>query len=311
MYIGIDLGGTNIAAGIVDNNGNIICKDSVPTLAQRPIEYVIGDMAQLCRSICDKADINIDDIESIGVGCPGVVDRENGIVTYACNLKMNNTPLCKILGEKLNKKTYVENDANAAAWGEYIVNGNNVDNFVFITLGTGIGGGVIINHKLYRGFNGAGAEIGHIILNIDGKRCNCGNNGCWEAYASVTALISQTERAMQESPESLMNEWVKINGKVSGRTAFDCAKNGDKAAKDVVDQYVKYVGAGLISVLNIFQPTKILIGGGISKEGDFLLDSVRKIVYEGDYNKHMPKTKIEVATLFNDAGIIGAALSCD
>ena len=311
MYIGIDLGGTNIAAGIVDNNGNIICKDSVPTLAQRPIEYVIGDMAQLCRSICDKADINIDDIESIGVGCPGVVDRENGIVTYACNLKMNNTPLCKILGEKLNKKTYVENDANAAAWGEYIVNGNNADNFVFITLGTGIGGGVIINHKLYRGFNGAGAELGHIILNIDGKRCNCGNNGCWEAYASVTALISQTERAMQESPESLMNEWVKINGKVSGRTAFACAKNGDKAAKDVVDQYVKYVGAGLISVLNIFQPTKILVGGGISKEGDFLLDSVRKIVYEGDYNKHMPKTKIEVATLFNDAGIIGAALSCD
>ena len=223
---------------------------------------------------------------------------------------MKNTELGAMLRKRLGKPVNVENDANAASLGEYAVNGNNEDSFVFITLGTGVGGGVIINGKPYRGFNSAGAELGHIIVNAEGEEiCNCGNKGCWEAYASVTALIRQTKRAMQLDGLSLMHDWVKENGAVSGRTAFDCAKMGDKTAKAVVDQYIRYVGVGLISILNIFQPSKILIGGGISKEGDYLLNPLKEFVYAGDYNKYREKTIIDIATLFNDAGIIGAALS--
>lgn len=173
-----------------------------------------------------------------------------------------------------------------------------------------MGGGVIIDGKPYRGFNCAGGELGHIVINADGDEiCSCGNKGCWEAYASVTALIRQTNRAMQSDSSSMMHKWIQENGEVSGRIAFDCAKMGDKTAKTVVEQYIRYVSYGLISILNIFQPSKILIGGGISKEGDYLLNPLRKYVYAGDYNKYREKTKIEAATLFNDAGIIGAALS--
>lgn len=309
-YIGIDLGGTNIAAGVVDKAGHIIHKSSIPTLAQRPAEEIADDMAKLCADITVGAGCSMSDIEAIGVGCPGTVDNRNGIVRYACNLRMENTPLGTMLEEKLNKKVFLENDANAAAFGEYIVNGDNAESFVLITLGTGVGGGAIINGRLLRGFNGAGGELGHIVINADGSEvCSCGLKGCWEAYASVTALIRQTKEAMQKNADSAMHEWVKEYGKVSGRTAFECAKAGDKTANEVVKLYIRYVGLGLISILNIFQPNKILIGGGISKEGDYLLNPLREYVYAGDYNKRGEKTKIEAATLFNDAGIIGAALS--
>lgn len=310
MYIGIDLGGTNIAAGVVDETGKIIYKSSVPTLAQRPIEEIIDDMTDLCIDIVDGAGCSISDIKSIGIGCPGTVDNRTGIIAYANNLNMKNTEIGPMLKKRLGKIVNVENDANAAALGEYAVNGDNADSFVMITLGTGVGGGVVINGNLYRGFNSAGAELGHIIINAESEeQCTCGNKGCWEAYASVTALIRQTKRAMQSDSGSMMHKWGEENGEVSGRTAFDCAKAGDKTAKKVVDQYIKYVGAGLISILNIFQPSKILIGGGISKEGDYLLEPLKKYVYEGDYNKYREKTIIDIATLFNDAGIIGAALS--
>ncbi|MEI3116065.1 MAG: ROK family protein [Eubacteriales bacterium] len=310
MYIGIDLGGTNIAAGVVDEAGKIIYKASVPTLAQRPIEEIVEDMADLCVDIVDGANCSIADIKAVGIGCPGTVDNKSGVIAYSCNLKMKNTELRAMLEKRLGKRINLENDANAAALGEYAVNGDNADSFVLITLGTGVGGGVIIDGKPYRGFNCAGGELGHIIINAEGEEeCSCGNKGCWEAYASVSALIRQTKRAMQSDISSMMHKWVQENGEVSGRTAFDCAKMGDRAATAVVEQYIRYVGTGLISILNIFQPSKILIGGGISKEGDYLLNPLRKYVYAGDYNKYREKTKIEAATLFNDAGIIGAALS--
>ncbi len=310
LYIGIDLGGTNIAAGIVDEKGNILKKDSVPTLAERPIEEIVNDMASLCRRLLAEENISIDDIEAIGLGCPGTVDSQNGVIAYANNLKMKNTPIREMLGARFpGKRIKLENDANAAAFGEYAVNGGGAGSFVFITLGTGVGGGVIIDGKLYKGFNGAGAELGHTTLVLDGEPCSCGRNGCWEAYASVTALIRQTKAAMDSAPDSSMHRWVEENGKVSGRTAFDCARNGDKAAQAVVDNYVKYVADGIVDTINIFQPETLLIGGGISKEGEYLLGPIREYVEKYDYNKYMPKTKIGAATLFNDAGIIGAALS--
>lgn len=312
MKIGIDLGGTNIAAGLVDDDNRIIAKTSAPTLSDRPIAEVIDDIAGVCKRLVSGESMTMDNIESIGIGCPGTIDHNNGTVVYSNNIRMENVRLREELQKRLGKPVSVENDANAAAMGEYAVNGGGADSFVFITLGTGVGGGVIINGRIYRGFNGAGGELGHIIINTYGdEQCTCGNKGCWEAYASVTALIRQTKAAMRANPDSMMNEWAQKNNEVSGRTAFECAKAGDIAAQNVVSQYIKYVGAGLISVLNIFQPKLLLIGGGISKEGEYLLKPLREYVYAGDYNKFMPKTEIKAASLFNDAGIIGAALAAN
>ena len=310
MYIGIDLGGTNIAVGLVNDGGKIMAKASTPTLSQRPIQEIIEDIAKVCGVLVNGEGMTMDDIESVGIGCPGTIDHKNGIVVYSNNIRMENVRLCEELQKRLGKSVSIENDANAAALGEYIVNGSGAESFVLVTLGTGVGGGVIIDGKLYRGFNGAGAELGHILINTDGgEPCTCGNKGCWEAYASVTALIRQTKAAIQKNNASMMNEWVLKHNKVSGRTAFECARMGDKTAQEVVDRYVEYVGTGLISILNIFQPKLLLIGGGISKEGEYLMKPLRDYVYSGDYNKFMPKTEIKTASLFNDAGIIGAAFS--
>lgn len=308
-YIGIDLGGTNIAAGIVDENGRTLVKDSTPTLAQRPNSEVVEDMCSLCERLVKNADIDMDDIGAIGIGCPGTVDTRNAEVVFAANTNMEKLYIGDMIKKRLNKPVYADNDANAAAYGEYIINGKGAESFVLITLGTGVGGGIIIDKKLYHGFNQAGAELGHITLVSGGEQCSCGKKGCWEAYASVTALIHQTKRAMDEHPESSMNKWVENYGKVSGRTAFECAKQGDAAAKTVVDNYIRYVADGLVSILNIFQPERICVGGGISKEGDYLMDPLKELVYKDDFNRHMPKTVIETASLFNDAGIIGAALA--
>lgn len=310
LYLGIDLGGTNIAAGIVDEKGTIIRQGSTPTIATRPIEEIVKDMGELCLSLVKEEGLTLDDITAVGLGCPGTVDNKNGIITYSNNIPMQNVPMRKMLEEYFpNKPINLENDANAAAYGEYIINGQGAESFIFITLGTGVGGGVILDGKLYRGFNCAGAELGHITLITGGQPCTCGKNGCWEAYASVTALIRETNEAMENAPESAMHKWVEENGKVSGRTAFDCAKAGDATAQMVVDNYVRYVADGLVSIVNIFQPEKLSIGGGISKEGDYLLNPIKEFVSKYDYNKYMPKTEITIATLFNDAGIIGAALS--
>lgn len=310
MYIGIDLGGTNIAIGIVNDKGEVLKKDSVPTLLPRNYKEIVKDMVTLINKITAEMGIGQEDIDGIGMGCPGTVDSENGVITYSNNLDMHNVPIVQELKKYFDKPISVINDANAAAYGEYIVNGDNVDSFVFITLGTGVGGGIVINKKIYSGFNGAGGELGHITLVHDGVPCNCGNVGCWEAYASVTALIEQTQEAMSKNPDSLMHELSKKEGKVSGKTSFDAAKMGDVAAKKVVDKYIEYVSSGLVSIINIFQPEKLVIGGGISKEGDYLLNPIKEYCFSREYNKYMKKVDISIATLFNDAGIIGAALSC-
>lgn len=309
MYIGIDLGGTNIAVGVVTDAGEILAQDSAPTLAEREYPEIVKDMAMLCERVAKKAGCTMQDIKAIGIGCPGSIDRKNGIVSYANNLKMDHTPLAAELQKYFDLPVQVENDANAAAFGEYMINGEGVDHFIFITLGTGVGGGIIINKEIYSGFNGAGGELGHFTLVFDGEPCTCGNAGCWEAYASVTALIRQTKAAMEKNPDSLMHSIVAQQGKVNGRTAFDAAKQGDKAAQEVVDTYVSYVAAGVMSMINIFQPEKFVIGGGISKEGDRLLKPIIDFVNQFGYNKYLEKTEIKVATLFNDAGIIGAALA--
>ncbi|MBQ8637005.1 MAG: ROK family glucokinase [Clostridia bacterium] len=309
MYVGIDLGGTNIAAGVVDENGKILSKASVPTKAIRPNEEYGDDMIMIAKKVIVDAGMDISDIKAVGVGAPGSVDSKNGKVYDSENLGMDNFALADYISKGVGLPVYLENDANAAAFGEYSMNGNDAENYIFVTLGTGVGGGIVIDGKIIRGFNGTGAELGHTSIKFDGIDCNCGRRGCWEAYASVTALIRQTKEAMEKNPDSLMHNIAEKEGKVSGRTSFDAAKQGDAAAQKVVDNYAEYIGIGIANMVNIFQPNKIVIGGGISKEGDYLLDRVKKFVDANDYNRSQEKAKIEVATLFNDAGIIGAAFA--
>lgn len=308
-YIGIDLGGTNIAVGLVDEAGKIIADMSVPTVAERHYSEIVKDMAEVSKKVVEKAGVPMTEVKGVGIGCPGSIDNANGICTYSNNINMENAEIAKEFKKHLDLPVNLENDANAAALGEYEINGNGAESFVFITLGTGVGGGVIINGKIFRGFNGVGAELGHTVVVSGGEACTCGRLGCWEAYASVTALIRQTKAAMEKNPDSLMHELAKKEGKVSGRTAFDAAKQGDSAAQEVVNKYFEYVGEGITNMVNIFQPEKIVIGGSISKEGDYLLKPVAEYVKAKDYNRYMSKTKVEIATLFGDAGIIGAALS--
>lgn len=308
MYIGIDLGGTNIAAGIVREDGKIVVQSSVPTLSQRPTDEIVKDMVFLSKQLIKDAELELNDIEAVGIGCPGTINFETGEVIYSNNIKMEHYMLAKEFQKYLNLPVKIDNDANCAAMGEYIVSGNNVPIFMFITLGTGVGSGLILNGKVFRGFNGAASEAGHITLVSGGEPCTCGKRGCWETYALVTALIRQTKVAMEKNPESLMHEIAKAEGKISGRTSFDAAKQGDKAAQAVVKQYAQYVADGIVSVENVLQPDIISVGGGISREGEYLLQPVCEYAAANGFNKFMPKTKIVTAQSFNDAGIIGAAM---
>ena len=310
MYIGIDLGGTNIAVGVVSDDKQIAATGSRPTLAERPYQQIVQDMAELCKEVTEGAGYTMSDVQGIGIGSPGTVDSEGGVIVYANNLNWNDVPIVAELQKYYkNIPIVVENDANAAAYGEYVACGHGRDSFVAITLGTGVGGGIVLNKKIYRGFNGAGGELGHITLVHDGEACTCGRKGCWEVYASVTGLIRQTKAAIAEHPDSKMADWVREKGDISGRTAFEAAKAGDEAAQEVVNNYLCYVADGIASVINIFQPDVLVIGGGISKEGDYLLKPIQAYVDANTYCKSIPQTEIRIATLRNDAGIIGAALA--
>ncbi len=311
-YIGIDLGGTNIAAGITDESGKILIKSSVPTLAHRESDEITKDMASLCLSLIEKLGITLSEVKYIGVATPGIANRARGTVDYACSLPFVNYPLCKKLAELTGiKKVYIENDANAAALGEAVQGAaKNCDNSVMITLGTGVGGGCIIDRKVYSGFNFCGPELGHIVIVHGGRQCSCGRKGCWEAYSSATGLINMTKEKMETAKDSKM--WEICDGditKVNGRTAFTAAKAGDAAGKEVVDEYVAYLADGLVNIINIFQPEVLCIGGGVSGEGDYLLKPVKAIVDKEDYARDsISRTKIKIAELGNDAGIIGAAM---
>ncbi len=315
MYkLGIDLGGTNIACGVVDSNFKIIGEGKVKTNMPRPAEDIVDDMAKAALMAVENAGLTINDIDSVGVGTPGTVEYSTGVVVYANNLDFYDLPLADMLEKRLNKKVYVENDANAAAYGEYIAGaGKGVEKFVAITLGTGVGGGIITDGKIYSGSNCAGAELGHTVIQMNGEACTCGRNGCFEAYASATALVRQTKQAMTRFPKSKMwevcgNDLTAVNG----ITAFDAMRQGDAAAKSVVDTYIGYLSVGISNMINIFQPDVICIGGGISHEGETILKPIRAVVDGEDYARNMAKrTKIVVAELGNDAGIIGAAYLSD
>ena len=313
-YIGVDLGGTNIAIGICDEERKIVLKDKVPTGAHRPTDCIIEDMAKLCCDLVERVGISWDDIGYVGIAAPGTVDPAAGVVMYSNNIKMFKYPICAKLASMLpaKKDVYLENDANAAALAEAKVGaGKGKEDVVMITLGTGLGGGIVIDGKLYSGFNYAGAELGHMIIEHDGKLCTCGHKGCWEAYSSATGLINMTKEKLAEDKDTVM--WDMVEGdieKANARTAFNAAKQGDHAGKEVVDMYIDYLASGMINIVNIFQPEVFCIGGGVCGEGDYLLKPLTKLVDEGQYGaaSRDVKTAIRIAELGNDAGIIGAAL---
>lgn len=312
MYrVGIDLGGTNIAAGLVDSDGNIVYKDSVPTQRERPYQEIIKDMAILTKKIIGESKVPMEEVRSIGIGSPGTPDCENGIIVYNNNLNFRNVPIRDEMQKYLELPVYVDNDANCAALAECVAGAaKGTNSSVTITLGTGVGSGIITDGKVYSGFNFAGGEIGHTVIVVDGEPCGCGRKGCWESYASATALIRQTKQAAGQTPESDINKLVDGDmNKVDAKTAFDAAKLGDKVGEMVVKQYIKYIAEGVINVINIFMPEVLVIGGGVCKEGDYLLNPLKEIVSKGVYSKEeIPQTKIKIAQMGNAAGIIGAAM---
>ena len=311
MYnIGIDLGGTNIVASVVNEDYRILGTGKTPTSTPRSADEIFDDIAAMCREAMDKAGVTINDISSIGMGTPGTVNGE-GVIEFANNLGFNNVPARDMLKERLGDlPVFIANDANCAALGEaYAGCGNGSKNFVAVTLGTGVGSGIIVDGKIVTGVNFAGGECGHMVIMVDGEACTCGRRGCWEAYASATALIRQTKEAMEKYPDSVMHELAKAEGKVSGRTAFDAMRKGDIAGIEVVDNYIKYVACGLIDIVNALQPEIICVGGGICNEGDTLMTPLKRFVQAERYSIHSRiQTKIMKAELGNDAGVIGAAL---
>ncbi len=312
MYrIGVDLGGTNISVGVVDGDFNIIGRGKMKTNTPRPAEEIFADIAKAVEMAIDDAGINMDEVISIGVGTPGTVNNETGTIEYANNLGFDNVPAKKMLEDLTGKPCFFANDASCAALGEFYAGaGKGSKNLVAVTLGTGVGSGIVIEGKLFRGANSAGGELGHTVINVNGEPCNCGRNGCWERYASATALIAQTKAAMEQNPDSKM--WNCAGGKlenVNGRTSFDAMRMGDEAAKELVDKYTYYVAVGVINIINIFQPDVVCIGGGICNEGETLLAPVREFCYQERYSKYSQnQAKICKAELGNDAGVIGAAL---
>ena len=310
-YIGVDLGGTNIAAGVVDQSGAIVCKGSVPTgtgggaaIAER--------IAGLVNRLLAENGLEQEELGAIGVGVPGTANQETGLVEYANNLGMEDEPLLELLEPYFPGVGLVfENDANAAAYAEYLFGtGRGADSMILVTLGSGIGGGMIFGGKLFEGINYAAGEFGHFTVKYDGLPCNCGRRGCFERYASASARVEQTKEAMEEHPESLL--WQLCGGnldRVDGKLLFEAVGREDETAKKVLDAFTGYLGTGLIDLINIFQPEVICLGGGVSRAGAYLTDPVKKMMAKESYTRMSKrKPKLVAASLGNDAGIIGAAL---
>ncbi len=314
MYIlGIDLGGTNIAIGLCNENLEILDKDSVPTLAERDSEEIVRDMATLCKTLLSRNNLTEKDVLRVGIAAPGSI--ENGIVEYSNNIKMENFPIVEVFKKYFPaENVYVANDANAAALAEDLAGaakGARVS--LMLTLGTGVGGGVIMDHKIYAGSaNSSGTELGHTVICAGGRQCSCGRRGCLEAYASATALTKMTQEKMEELSlkgiTSKLFEVAEKEGKISARTAFDAMRLGDPYGQKLVDDYIFYLAEGVTNMINIFQPDILTIGGGVCNEKDYLMVPLLRLVENDQYTRgNKNKTKVMIAKLKNDAGIIGAA----
>lgn len=312
MYtIGIDLGGTNIAVGLCDDALNMIDKESVRTGAERAASAIVADMAAVTRRLIERNRLTCSDIEYVGILVPGTINPEEGMVECTPNLPFSGLKLRDEFKKHLPiEKILIENDANAAALGEALIGaGRGAKSLIMITLGTGVGGGIILDGKIFTGgLNSHGAELGHTVIVAGGELCGCGRRGCWEAYASATALRRMTKKRLTELKAKGISTMMGSAEKANARTAFNAAKAGDAEAQRIVDEYINYIAVGVTNMINIFQPEVLLIGGGISGEGENLIRPLSAIVDREQYTKDRPvRTKVLTAALGNDAGIIGAA----
>ena len=312
-YIGIDVGGTNLVAGLVDEQGAILKKASRPVDRSMSDVELCGVLAALAEEARLAGGLPREEIRAVGVGIPGLVDNEKGVVVMTANMPFRNTHLRALFQKEWDVPVYLGNDANCAALGEYWAGAaKGCSPAVMITLGTGIGGGMVVDGKLFTGFANSGMEVGHMITRPGGLTCGCGNRGCWEQYGSASGLIHMTREAMRQHPDSRL--WQLCGGdldKVQGRTPFQAAGEGDETALAVLEQYRQELALGLINLVNALQPEVICMGGGVSNAADeLLLTPLAELVRQGSYDKTMP-TRLVRASLGNDAGVVGAALLCN
>lgn len=310
-YLGVDLGGTTIKVGLVNEAYKIIQSVSGPTGRERSFEEVLKDMAMLCKEVMNRQGITEKEIHSIGIGSPGIASPNEGVILSSSNLNFDHVNVRREIQKYIQTDVYVENDANCAALGEVICGAaKGEENVVVVTLGTGVGGGIVANGKINRGsFYGAG-EIGHQVICYDqGLPCGCGRKGCWEQYASATALIRQAKNAVSIHPESMILSLARDGAceNINAKIVFDAAQAGDQVANDVLQGYFKYIACGVTNLINTLEPSMIVLGGGMSAQKEYLTNPVTKYVQEEMYGGLSLKTKITAAILGNDAGIIGAA----
>ena len=308
IAIGIDIGGTSIKGAAVDSNGRVYETFSMPFVKGEPGEITVKKLASIVKEYIASFDLE-KKIVGIGIGCPGTLDIKNGVVNYSNNLGWDNLPIVDIMHEQLPYPIRLTNDANAASLGEAKFGaGKSYETIIMLTLGTGVGGGIIIDGKLFEGNEGKGGELGHTVIVVDGEQCTCGRKGCLEAYASATALIRDAKKAMRSNKRSLMWKISPDIDLVGGKVPFEAAKQGDPTATAVIDNYVKYLGEGILNFCNIFRPNVIVLSGGLANAGAFLFDKVNKYVEERYYGyKSTPAVKIVPAELGYDSGKIGAA----
>ena len=306
---GIDLGGTNIKAGLVDENQKIIATASVPTRVERPYQEVIADMAKLVKQLLKQEHIVENDLAGVGIGSPGTIDAEHGIVAYSNNFGWKNIKLVEEMKPYFSCPAAVSNDANCAALGEVKAGAaRDTKNAILLTLGTGVGGGVILDGKVFEGAHAGGAELGHTSLVFGGEPCTCGRKGCVEAYVSASALIRDAKRAAQKFPESKMNVLCPDLSLMNGKIPFDAAQDGDAAAKEVVENYICYLGEAVTNFVNIFRPDVVLLSGGVCNQGENLTEPLNEYIKDkcfGTDKAFIPR--VSCAVLGDKAGIIGAA----
>ena len=311
-YVGVDIGGTNLKAGLVDENGVLLATQKMKVASIADDDGLAWTVASLVQELAHTVNISVSDVASVGVGVPGTVEIRSGSINYTCNLPLRNVPLRKLFHRYLSIPLYIENDANCAALAEYLVGaGRDSKRFVTVTLGTGVGAGIVHNGKIYHGANGMAGEVGHMVIQRGGLPCPCGRHGCWEQYASATALKRMTAAALAAHPHSILAQVVAENeGRVSGQSAFIAARRGDPVGQQVCDEYVDYLACGVVNVVNIFQPDTLAIGGGVSNEAEeqLLLPVQQRVARESIPCGRDRRTRIVKAELGNRAGIIGAAL---
>lgn len=311
MYrAGIDLGGTNIKAGIIDDDQNILAQASVPTRVERDYTEIIRDMAGLVLKLMEELSLTSDELAGVGIGSPGLVDAANGVIRYSNNFNWNDIPLVEEMHNYFQCDIRVSNDANCAALGEVKAGAaRDCDNAILLTLGTGVGGGIIIDGKIFEGGHAGGAELGHTVMIADGEQCTCGRRGCVEAYVSASALIRDAKRAAGENAASLMNELCKGDlNNMNGKIPFDAAWEGDQVALAVVKSYQRNLGEAIANYVNIFRPDVVLISGGVCNQGDQLtgpLEEYLAALCFGGEKGFVPH--VRCASLGNNAGLIGAA----